>query len=504
MTKHKRSSPLAPLFRWQTRAVTEFFKGLRVLAFPYGSGKAPAALQIARDIAPEAACPIFLVICGKRNVLTWSIEIRKWFGEDANILTHEYFRTHDAYSLATEGGRTFLLITHDRVVSLIDHLHRVAAHQRCALVVYDETTAIKNHHTKRTKAALLISEKAELHGVPCLALTGKIAPEHPKEVFTQLLFAYGSRSYFGSDYHRFTRKWFLKTNFDYVLRHEKANEFWASVANHIITLTGEEHLAFQKRLGIDRREYIIEQYEESAQQRLVLDNLEKTWSLPANNFRCQVCGAEYETAMTGCPACGGSPVVQQTDEYTFTMSLLAKRQEIASGFYYDAEHRVVRLLTNPKASLLQEVLRDLIDAGHKRVVVWYKFTEEIEAILNMAHDANAHAETLNDPDALTRFAYGYEGEVRPMVGVVPIKAGRGLNELTSASVDIFYSNEYSNELREQCEKRIDRLGQRSSHVMHIDLCSPRQMDAEIVLALQAKDLTKDRLRSIVRSRKEGK
>ena len=81
---------------------------------------------------------------------------------------------------------------------------------------------------------------------------------------------------------------------------------------------------------------------------------------------------------------------------------------------------------------------------------------------------------------------------------MPAQTSQGFNELVLADTNIFFSNVYSSELRDQAEKRINRLGQTNKVIQHIDLCSPRQEDIEIVTALQTKDLTLARLNTIVR------
>jgi hypothetical protein len=184
-------------------------------------------------------------------------------------------------------------------------------------------------------------------------------------------------------------------------------------------------------------------------------------------------------------------------EYAYTMSLMTKARQISGGFYYAPDGVPIYLPKNPKRDLLVEVVQQLLEEDSARqIIVWHAFRVEKDIIWQAL--AHAGISTCSGPstEALKTFV-----NRDATVITMPCSVSEGFNELVGADVNIFYSNNYSIDLREQAEARIARPGQVNPIVTHIDLCSPRQVDVDIVAALQNKSLTPERLDTIVRRRK---
>src|SRR5690606_38015207 len=81
--------------------------------------------------------------------------------------------------------------------------------------------------------------------------------------------------------------------------------------------------------------------------------------------------------------------------------------------------------------------------------------------------------------------------------IMPITVSQGFNELVGADVAVYFSNVYSQELRNQAEHRIDRLGQKFPTITHVDLCGDHMGDAEVITALQCKNFSPERANAIV-------
>ena len=79
---------------------------------------------------------------------------------------------------------------------------------------------------------------------------------------------------------------------------------------------------------------------------------------------------------------------------------------------------------------------------------------------------------------------------------MPIDVSEGFNELAVADTAIFFSNDFSQEKRNQAEGRLPRPNNPADMVFHIDLASQDGRDLEVVTALQSKNLTKERLATI--------
>lgn len=289
------------------------------------------------------------------------------------------------------------------------------------------------------------------------------------EIWSQLEYAYPFRNPLGKTYYEFTKRFCIKTDYGYALNLEREAEFYDTVRMLIIELTDDGWIEFMKAKSVSRR-YIIEYFDESPEQRRMLDSLEKYWELDEN--------------------------ADEITEYNHSMSVEMKRQQIASGFYYNPNGEPVRLKSNPKLELLAEVLIDVFQTNpNGKIVIWHAFEAEREELQTFI-DASKYVGVIGiDVTSLERFANRMADII-----VAPLGCGEGLNELTVADVAIFYSNLPSSEKREQAEARIDRLGQDKPTVTYIDLCGPRMRDHEMVTLLQGKALTYERLNTIVRQR----
>jgi SNF2 family DNA or RNA helicase len=207
-------------------------------------------------------------------------------------------------------------------------------------------------------------------------------------------------------------------------------------------------------------------------------------------------------------------------EFKYIIALLNKAQQICSGMYYykhmketkelvypegeDSfcspvlkEERLVQeivpLKDNPKAQLASQIIADLIaERRDRKIIVWYKYNFERSLLSDLLE---AYQPLLGpDEDALEAFM----ADPTKRIILMPVDCSEGFNELLVASVDIYFSNSFSISARKQAEARIDRPGQKSDTVVHIDLSSSDARDAEVIAAIQSKDLSPERLRTIVR------
>ena len=86
----------------------------------------------------------------------------------------------------------------------------------------------------------------------------------------------------------------------------------------------------------------------------------------------------------------------------------------------------------------------------------------------------------------------------PRIILMPTQTPQGFNELVRADTNIFISTSVRHEERTQAEARIARAGQTKKHVRHIDIAAYETKSMEVVQAVQAKDLSIERMRTIFR------
>ena len=102
-----------------------------------------------------------------------------------------------------------------------------------------------------------------------------------------------------------------------------------------------------------------------------------------------------------------------------------------------------------------EAFRDLVESTNDRLIVFYNFTEELEALCKIAWDSNRPVAVVNGKQ---KDLLPYEN-VETSITFIQYQAGAmGLN-LQKANKIIYFTPPLSSELFEQSKKRIHRIGQ---------------------------------------------
>lgn len=432
-----------------------------------------------------------IILCRPRNILTWRREIAARY---PSITVYE----------GVEGMNRLLAVPHvpshavllmpwhslARNVKSLIHLARLHVP---AMIAADESTAIKNPKAQMTQAALELS--AQTPWADHLALSGNPMPERPYEIWSQFLFCYGARSPLGTSYYQFLRTWFLKTDYSYVLKFDLIDRFYNLLAQWAVYPTQEELALLQATHAMPQ--YTLEFYEETESQRTILNYLFENWALP-QNFAGQDLSAEDIAENLKVDPAGMDGQVDIV-ELNHTLSLAQKAQQIASGFYYPVgkDSTPVYFGDNPKLNLYKDIVKQLLEEDPQRqIITWHRYAAEVEMLMTALDSLGVFAVAGPAEEALIAFADG-PLEKRPRVILMPVGVSQGFNELAGADTAIWYSNSYSQEMRDQAEARNAGLRQRFPLVTFIDLASSRQSDLEIISALQAKNLTPARLATII-------
>lgn len=102
-----------------------------------------------------------------------------------------------------------------------------------------------------------------------------------------------------------------------------------------------------------------------------------------------------------------------------------------------------------------EAFRDLVESTNDRLIVFYNFTEELEALYKIAWDSNRPVAVVNGKQ---KDLLPYEN-VETSITFIQYQAGAmGLN-LQKANKIVYFTPPLSSELFEQSKKRIHRIGQ---------------------------------------------
>jgi len=473
---------------YQRRALQELHDGERALFLPYGTGKSWVALQYAledarrRDIAVRG-----VIFCKNRNVHTWQKELSKrcaeWGNSPITVFalgdpkTREMIYKEAIYranSTQERAQHMFLVIPYTILQRLMSAMYGMIMSSlyyfRPTILIGDESTTVKNPSTNVTKSMLLLS--TEFKHIPKVILTGNPKPEHEKEIWSQIAFTKDltakERRETQNSFYGFLRYWFIKSDYGYVLNLEKHEAYYDTLGRTGVWLTEAEKLELKAQQALPTSLYTMEFYKVSKQQRVLLEKLQEDWALPTE---------------------------QGEMEFNYAISVAQKAQQICSGFYYTDTGEAEQIMLdkhNPKLQLLIETVKELLlEQSGRKLIVWRKYKYEIELLRRNLESYGC----VIGPDAEALEAFESDPNVRCIV--MPIDCSEGFNDLAVANTNIFFSNDFSQNKRNQAEARIIRLNQLACYVTHIDIVGDSMRDLEVATALQAKALTSERLQTII-------
>jgi SNF2 family DNA or RNA helicase len=135
-------------------------------------------------------------------------------------------------------------------------------------------------------------------------------------------------------------------------------------------------------------------------------------------------------------------------------------------------------------------LLELLEQIEGKAIIWANYVHNIESITNKLKDIYGESSVVNiygDVSAEKRkeavYRFQNDDSCKFFVGN-PSTGGFGIT-LTAASYVIYYSNNYSYEVRLQSEDRAHRIGQKKN-VTYIDIVARDSIDFHILKALQNK------------------
>ena len=333
----------------------------------------------------------------------------------------------------------------------------IKAHEGKVLALVDESTCIKNHKAKRTKAAIDIGKK-------CLArriATGSPITNSPLDVFSQCAFLSKDLLGFGS-YYAFKNTYAniekvqnrQGQSYEKILSYKNLDELSGKLDKFSYRITKKECLDLPDKI------YTTRDVELTDEQKAIYKEM-----------------SDYQFAMLET-----NGEFQEMSAQVILTKFLRLHQVLCGTF--TADDGTLHRIPNKRVDALQEVLEET--SG--KVIIWATYLADIEAIAEMLEKnygkesfVTYYGATSSDErvSAIQKFQ-DESSPVRFFLGNVQT-AGRGIT-LTAASTVIYYSNNFSLELRQQSEDRAHRLGQKNK-VTYIDLVVRNSLDEKIIKSL---------------------
>lgn len=450
-----------------------------MLAFPPGSGKTPAALTVADLLMHEDLRLERCLVVGPKLVAeeVWVRECPKWDHLKHLTVGHipkELFRYKVTKTIHTEGDvdvvesdlapadpkatRATILTMRERIITVSrDHfwwLAKVMGHKwPWDLVIWDESTSIKTHDSKRTKAIRFLRKQGLVKVF--VPLSGTPRPKSLEQFWSQIRVIDGGRRLglmkkgeLDTTLGAFRERFMLPQQFEirgrtvvkWSDRPGALEEVMAAVKDICLSVRAEVWRKTEPPLTVVREvtlpDAVREMYETLGRARVL--------RLP------------------------GGAVVTAPDPAI----LAGKRLQLAAGFIYDDEGKT-HWLHDEKIDALLELIEEL-EGEPVMILYWHQAVEKRlkEKVKGLA--------TTKSKGFLDRFAAGQVAAL----ALHPAGAGHGLDGLQKgghhvACVEVFPDWEYY----QQAVSRLDRTGQAHRVTVHqIQAGGTRDQDIGLLLA----------------------
>ena len=323
------------------------------------------------------------------------------------------------------------------------------------LIAIDESTTIKNHKAKRTKALINIAWEFKYKRL----LTGSPITKSPMDIYSQC---------------EFLRPGLLNYESYYAFQNRYAVINKRTMGAH----------SFQQIVGYKNLEDLtdkIDQFTFRVLKKDCLDLPEKIYTaryvtMTKEQERMYKSIRESALVMLDSGDLVSAPAV---------ITQLLRLQQVLSGHLKTDDGDTVYFESNRMQALL-----DCLQEHSGKALIWSRFRHDIKTIteaLNKEFGDGCAAAYFGDTsddernDIVMRFQKS--NALRFFVGN-PSTAGYGLT-LTEADLVIYYANDFNLETRIQSEDRAHRIGQKNN-VTYIDLVTEGTIDERIVKALQDK------------------
>lgn len=172
------------------------------------------------------------------------------------------------------------------------------------------------------------------------------------------------------------------------------------------------------------------------------------------------------------------------DMMTLESKLIAygKLQQITSG-YMIHNGSVIPLFDKPTDNPRLKCLLEFLDDNHEPTIIWAKYIEEINALMEVLPNAARYDGSTLQGDR-RRIVEDFQGGKYQYIVANPAAGATGIT-LTRAERSIYYSNSFNLVHRQQSEDRNHRIGTKGN-VLYFDLVARDTIDEKIARSLQMK------------------
>jgi len=433
-----------------------------------GTGKTKVTIDTAGYLYHQEHIDALLILGNKGSYTNWIEELQKHMADcapyivalwSAKMTKKERVIFEKAINYT---GELVVLLMNIEALSY-DRSFKVAfdfAKNHDTLCVVDESTTIKNHSAKRTKAAWKLRDVCTARRI----LTGSLVDNKPLDCWAQF---------------EFLKKGILGYSSYYAFRAQYANLIELNVKQRgilrtIKTVTGYKNIADLKTniakfsilikkkdcLDLPPKIYLTYKVELTQEQRYIYEEMKKKSMVELKNTMASVKNV---------------------------LSKLLRLHQIVCGYLIDDDGGLVKIKNNRLEALL-----DICDESQGKVLIWsnYRYNiQEISLELRRQYGTKTVMEYYGDTSAEDRESVkkaalrGTETDMRWLVSNT--QSGGYGNNWTAFNNVVYYANNFNGEQRNQSEDRCHRIGQTES-VTYTDIVAVDTIDEKIIAVLKNK------------------
>lgn len=410
-----------------------------------GLGKTVIALTVIEELKNNYLEDIKVLVIAPKRVAedTWTSEHEKWDHLES-LKVVKVMGTPKERTEALDQEGDIYIITRDNIAWLVSLLGKEWTFN---FIIIDELSSFKNHQSKRFKAL----RKVRPFIKRIIGLTGTPAPNGYKDLWSQIyLLDRGER--LGKTVTAFRQRYFntlYRHGYnEYELREEAKEQIDEAIKDICISMKAKDYLTLKEPLYINRR--------------AKLDK--KEYKLYKDMER--------------------DAVLELEDEDITALSAAAvsnKLLQLANGAIYTEEKEVIEI-HNKKLDVLEELIEE---ANGEPVLVFYNFKHDRDRILQKFKKDIRILDTEKD-------IKDWNHKKIKILLAHPASAGHGLNLQQGGSVIVWFGLNWSLELYQQANARLNRQGQTDAvRIYHI--ITEKTIDEKVLEVLKGKDLRQEDL-----------
>jgi len=424
-----------------------------------GTGKTKVIIDNIGILKQQNLINIAVIVAPKSVYLNWEDEINTHLSDDIPHVIYSWNKTKKTIDNEILLGKLGIFLINVEALSHksgVVFLKSLLEKYKENIFIVDESTTIKNQSAARTKSILKLSKLSKYRRI----LTGSPVTKSPLDLYTQCAFL--SPDLLGySSYYSFRARYAVMDEVNV------GNNKYIHIPKYYINLdelnnklrTFSYRVRKDQCLDLPEKIKLLRTIQLSTEQRMVYNNLK-------------------EKAIA----------IMEDESVSFNIKIveLLRLHQVTNGFLKTDEGNIKEFKDNPKTDDLLELLEQI----EGKSIIWANYVHNIESITNKLKDIYGESSVVNiygdvsaekRKEAVHRFQN--DDSCKFFVGN-PSTGGFGIT-LTAASYVIYYSNNYSYEVRLQSEDRAHRIGQKKN-VTYIDIVARDSIDFHILKALQNK------------------